>query len=611
MKPILFTSLAPRNLEHQLTCVASWRPHVSGIVSINHQAEADIFTGLPDWMGLFTYAGTVGDEQFHVPLHRFAEAIADLAQPTDPVVLCNSDIYVRKPPQPLEVYADTDGLRFLSRIDVDDTGSTHKVYDEGFDVFFFQARHHVLLPKEPFCLGQPWWDFFLPLNFLRLGFPVQRLQPSFAYHDIHPQNWDEVSFRVLGGAFMQALFPQFVQPNYRHREVLELCGMIRHLLISRDTGVSFTASDLQRLHRRLDAWPRRYDGRIKRSRMLGFKRDSARLHRESSQGNSRPKLHPGGRLIARLLGQDWHFRFRLSNGTIVSTPVRHKANNGKPHSVFIFGTYKGGSTLLHWLCSDALALNKRSDVNVPSALGKQGNYFFRVEQDVDGLYEWPGFCFTGFRALPLFLRNSATFGRSPKLLLVRDPRDILVSTYFSWTFSHLLPKNPQDREHWLELREQFSVQTIDEFVLQHAEPLKAQMTDYLWMLEHTENHRVIRYEDIIFAKDLLLDAFSERLDIHLSRPQRRKLLAKHDIRPRQENIHEHVRKVIPGDHREKLTAETIARLNEIFAPVHQAFGYGHDGVLQTGTAIGPSTHIAGHDPAWRLSEGLDCGMTTK
>ncbi len=610
MKPILFTSLAPRNLEHQLTCVASWRPHVSAIVSINHRVEADIFSGLPDWMRLFTYEGTVDDERFHVPLHRFAEAIADLAQPTDPVVLCNSDIYVRNPPQPLEVYADTDGLRFLSRIDVDDSGNTQKVYDEGFDIFFFQAKHHELLPKEPFRLGQPWWDFFLPLNFLRLGFSVQRLQPSFAYHDIHPQNWDEESFRLMGGAFMQALFPQFAHPDYRQREALELCGMIRHLLISRDTGDSLTASDLQQLHRRLDSWPRRHKGRIKHMFASNLAHDLGRLHGQSGQTGIRPTPHPGGRLIARLLGKKWHFRFRLDNGTIVSTPVRHTANNGKPHSVFIFGTHKGGSTLLHWLCRDALALKNRADVNVPSVLVKQGNYFFRVGQDLDGLYEWPGFCFTGFRTLPFFLRNSDTFTLSPKLLLVRDPRDILVSMYFSWAFSHLLPKNPQDRMHWLEQQEQIRAQTIDEFVLEHAGPVKAQMTDYLWMLEHTENHRVLRYEDIIFAKDLLLDALSERLDIRLSHSQRRKLLAKHDIRPQQENIYEHVRKVIPGDHREKLTAETIARLNEIFAPVHQALGYGHNGVLQTDTPIGSSMRIIGYG-AGRPPELSDCGLTTE
>ncbi len=338
--------------------------------------------------------------------------------------------------------------------------------------------------------------------------------------------------------------------------------------------------------------------------------DLGRLHGQSGQTGIRPTPHPGGRLIARLLGKKWHFRFRLDNGAIVSTPVRPRANNGRPHSVFIFGTYKGGSTLLHWLCRDALALKNRADVDVPGALAEQGAYFFRVKQDLDGLYEWPGFCFTGFRTLPFFLRDSDTFTRSPKLLLVRDPRDILVSMYFSWAYSHRLPKNPRDRKHWLEQQEQIRLQSIDEFALRQAEPVKAQLTDYLWMLEHTENHRILRYEDIIFAKDLLLDALSERLDIRLSHSQRRKLLAKHDIRPRREDIHEHIRKVVPGDHREKLTAETIVRLNAIFAPVHQAFGYAYEGVMQTDTPVGSSPRITGHGSI-RPPELTDCGLATE
>ena len=42
---------------------------------------------------------------------------------------------------------------------------------------------------------------------------------------------------------------------------------------------------------------------------------------------------------------------------------------------------------------------------------------------------------------------------------------------------------------------------------------------------------------------------------------------------KKENIHAHKRKIVPGDYREKLAAETIASLNAIFAENLQRYGY--------------------------------------
>lgn len=46
-----------------------------------------------------------------------------------------------------------------------------------------------------------------------------------------------------------------------------------------------------------------------------------------------------------------------------------------------------------------------------------------------------------------------------------------------------------------------------------------------------------------------------------------------DRRPAQERPDKHVRRVTPGDHREKLQPATIARLNEAFGDVLERFGY--------------------------------------
>lgn len=562
MKPILFTSLAPRNLAHQLDCMASWRDRVSAIVSVNHQAEAQEFADLPGWIEPYTYDAALENGQFRVPLQKMGEAVAALARPADPVVLCNSDIRLAPAKEPLAALADTDGLNYLSRIDLHGAGRPPSVYDEGFDVFFFRARRHELLPELPFRMGLPWWDFYLPLRTLSAGLPLRRLQPGLAQHRAHAQNWDWESFIHIAQALLQKLFPEFAEPVRDRQEALQLCGIVRQHLVSRRTGECYTAADLQGLKQRLQRWHRQ---RSDPTRANPY-------HRLTQL-----KLYRRGANLIHYFRRTTHFRFRMDDGEIVTTRVFLSARNDWPKSVFVFGMHKGGSSLLHNLCRDALACKHMLVTEPPHDIERQGRYFFRVQEDMDGLYERPGYCFTAFRGFPDFLRNNRPFAGSPKILLVRDPRDMLVSAYFSWGLSHRLPNDPRDRAYWLRLREHYQVQSIDEFALQQAGAALKQYMDYLWMLEHTDDHLVLRYEDVVFDKARLMRVLTERLEIDLTLAQRRRLLAMHDIRPDQENPGAHIRKVAPGDHLEKLQPDTIVRLDQIFQPVYRKFGYGPGG----------------------------------
>ena len=559
MKPVLFTSFSPIALKRQLACAATWRPHVAAIVTVNNRLEAVDLPGLPDWVVPFTYEDDVRTGSFRVPMHRFAEAIAALQQPADPVVLANSDVSLCTSERPFTACAVEDGLSFMFRVDVGDRSETRTVYDEGIDVFLFRARHHRLLPREPFCMGLPWWDFYLPVNFLRLGFPVRRLPPGPACHEVHPQRWDPRSFERLAAALIECLFPQIVRPDYTRREILKLCSMVQNLLVSRAHGESLSAEDLQRLHRRLDAWTRRHD-------LRQALRSRAHFHRAAAH------ILPTTGLLRTSIRKR-HFRLRLEDGEIVTASLRRSAFRAGRQSVFVLGSHKAGSTLLNRVCRSVLVCGRSSVADIPGDLSGRGHDFHRVEQDLDGLFDQPGFCFGGFRVLPHFLRNSERFIRSPKLLLVRDPRDMLVSMYYSWAYSHPLPQNPADRERWKELRRLYRDQSIDEFVLAEAEEVKDRVMDYVWMSKNMDHVRVFRYEDIIFAKDLLIDALVDCLGISLSPEQRKRILTKHDIRPVHEDPMKHIRKVTPGDHAEKLSAETIRHLNDLLMPAHRAFGY--------------------------------------
>ena len=51
------------------------------------------------------------------------------------------------------------------------------------------------------------------------------------------------------------------------------------------------------------------------------------------------------------------------------------------------------------------------------------------------------------------------------------------------------------------------------------------------------------------------------------------MAAQNDIRPVEEDMSKHIRKGTPGDHREKLQKETIAKLNDIFRDTCSFYGY--------------------------------------
>jgi hypothetical protein len=71
-----------------------------------------------------------------------------------------------------------------------------------------------------------------------------------------------------------------------------------------------------------------------------------------------------------------------------------------------------------------------------------------------------------------------------------------------------------------------------------------------------------------------LDALLEYCELPISPSLRQELLGEAAAKRRlKENPNRHLRKGRPGDHVNKLRADTIEYLNERFAPVLEEFGY--------------------------------------
>jgi hypothetical protein len=265
---------------------------------------------------------------------------------------------------------------------------------------------------------------------------------------------------------------------------------------------------------------------------------------------------------------------RLASGREVELEV---ATDREGPASFLLSIYKCGSTMVNNMAKALARANERPFVDVDPT-------FFRAQVPAKEYRRdpalrqmlFPGNLYGGFRHMPDTLVESPLFVEGPKVLMVRDPRDALVSLYFSNARTHPIPTPlPGAREVTDQMqrqREEALASDIDTYVLDRAGGMRAAMLAYA-PIRDWPTLTVVKYEDYVFRKDELLDLLADRFRLRAPEQLKEKILAWADVRPAVEDQTAFVRKVTPGDHREKLRPETIAQLNEIVRPALELFGY--------------------------------------
>jgi len=158
-----------------------------------------------------------------------------------------------------------------------------------------------------------------------------------------------------------------------------------------------------------------------------------------------------------------------------------------------------------------------------------------------------------------------------KLLVIRDPRDVLTSQYYSTAFSHPIPGRHKRRgfEH---RRERARSLTIDEHVLERVGRLRAVYETYATEVLHRPNLRVLTYERLVGDFEAWLEDVAAFTAIPLTEALRTSLVAEADAPPEGRSDDKR-RQVSPGDHRRQLHADTVERLDVELADVLVTFGY--------------------------------------
>ncbi len=177
------------------------------------------------------------------------------------------------------------------------------------------------------------------------------------------------------------------------------------------------------------------------------------------------------------------------------------------------------------------------------------------------------------------------------ILHLRDPRDVLVSMFYSYCYIHVgeIAENTG-------YRKETAAKGIDAFVLGkasdkssnyqgdygsggHMEDLTGNLpTRYNNYIEHLlgrPNVAFVKYEEMVtdyrswlekFIKPFPLDDKEGIIDMLVT--QSPKFFPK-----RTDDVMNHIRRITPGDHKNKLKPSTIQQLNEIFSDTLDALGY--------------------------------------
>jgi hypothetical protein len=226
----LATSLVPgRDHALQAATVASWLACGFEVISVNGAAEADaVSKAYPDVVMIPVSATAERFAKKPVPyIHdmlkvlRQAITARGLALDTCVAGIINADIYMRNVAGLKEfIQREAQGSLLCGpRVDVADlqsfasfTPTGAETYSIGYDYFFMSGAALEDFADSPFCMGMPFWDYWMPLVTLLKGMPLKTFTSPVALHVHHDTRWDDTIY-----LFFHALITYVIELARRTR----------------------------------------------------------------------------------------------------------------------------------------------------------------------------------------------------------------------------------------------------------------------------------------------------------------------------------------------------------------------------------------------------------
>lgn len=234
-----------------------------------------------------------------------------------------------------------------------------------------------------------------------------------------------------------------------------------------------------------------------------------------------------------------------------------KRNSKSPQqSVIFFTVQKSASTFIKKTVAALIGKDKVDHIRLTAYLNpKKQEKYYNDPAFMKKVLKEKGFFYGAFKA-PYPFPDLQKF---KVLLVLRDPRDVLTSSYFSTLFNH-----PLTATDMINKRKKFADYTIDKYVLELAPELQLRYKQYCDNFIGVETVLFLKYEDMVSDFKSFLEKIAYYLDLEDRQNKIEELVQANSFKVKKEDKKSFVRNITPGDHKNKLKPETISKLNELF-----------------------------------------------
>jgi len=291
-------------------------------------------------------------------------------------------------------------------------------------------------------------------------------------------------------------------------------------------------------------------------------------------------LHPAAEWTSRLplLGRvikRWKINRRYAIERQVLKEKHHTACTHQ--SILFFTVYKAGSSFLGSFMKKIMDRAGITSVDLDGyfyQLGVGGQWERNGRVMVNVPYRTTGYFYGPFRSLN---RGVPNYDDYKIILVLRDPRDVIVSAYYS-IYSHIMPalEGKEKRQTRVNRRKRLRELSVDEYVIEKLNSdshFLDRYYEYHKALMGKPNVLFLKYEDMVTDFEPWLDRLLAFLDLNVDPGLLAEIKAGADFKVSSENIYKHKRQVAPGDHKRKLKPGTIEILNNKTAEVLKLYGY--------------------------------------
>ena len=245
-------------------------------------------------------------------------------------------------------------------------------------------------------------------------------------------------------------------------------------------------------------------------------------------------------------------------------------SNSENHSMMYFTVHRCASQFILNILRQCASDTGMTYVNIESYFWNGGKQYRRNSHDV---FKRLGYIYGPFYGLDKeeFTLTIPKLDDFKILLMLRDPRDVLTSYYYHHAYE--LYENPAKKSFIQERSRETLRKSIDEWVIGKSTFFGERYRTYLATFADKPNVHLSKYEDMIEDFPMWLDSLQKFMNMNVSEKTLNSILQKADFSIEKENVKDHKRQVVPGDHRRKLKPETIRHLNSEFKEVLAALNY--------------------------------------